>query len=93
MYATELQDALISILDAISEARDEMDGGNDDGALADLARDMAGALGAAATATSFERAMLLTSDTGLVLRTGAGDEFQITIVQSRRGEDPDETEE
>jgi hypothetical protein len=32
---------------------------------------------------SFEDAMLLTSDRGLVLRLANGNEFQITIVQSR----------
>ena len=38
-----------------------------------------------AHATTYERAQLLTSNQGLVLRMDDGSEFQISIVQSRQG--------
>jgi hypothetical protein len=36
---------------------------------------------------SYSEAGMLTRDAGLVVRTEAGDEFQVTVVQVRRGDD------
>jgi len=41
---------------------------------------------------SFEEAMILTRDRGLVVKTVFGDEFQITIVQSQFGTTNEEDE-
>jgi hypothetical protein len=85
MNATDFQDALMNILESAAEAHDEVEGDDDDSTLADLARDMADEIGGGVRVDTFNGAMLLTSNLGLVLRTASGDEFQITIVQSRAG--------
>jgi hypothetical protein len=36
---------------------------------------------------SFSEVGMLTRDAGLVVRTEAGDEFQVTVVRVRRGDD------
>ncbi|MFO0081523.1 MAG: hypothetical protein ACK55O_02795 [Phycisphaerales bacterium] len=83
MNETEIQDALMNVIESLIDARDEIEGDDDDIALADLARDMVDEMQEVIHATTFERAQLLTSNQGLVLRTGDGSEFQITIVRSR----------
>lgn len=93
MNATELQDTLENILDSINDAREEMEGENDDLTLADFARDMADELDGPVSVSTYTRAMMLTTDAGLVLRTADGAEFQITIVQTKRGEDPGDPDE
>ena len=83
MNETEIQDALMNVIESLIDARDEIEGDDDDIALADLARDMVDEVQEVIHATTFERAQLLTSNQGLVLRTGDGLEFQISIVRSR----------
>ena len=85
MTAEELQDALANMFETIAEAKDEIEGEDDDITLAEFARDMTDDLGEVARATTYGREMMLTRDAGLVVRTADGDEFQITIVQSRVG--------
>ena len=85
MTAEELQDALANMFETIAEARDEIEGEDDDITLAEFARDMTDDLGEVARAATYSREMMLTRDAGLVVRTADGDEFQITIVQSRVG--------
>lgn len=87
MNENELQDALENILDAIAEAREEADDENDEGAMAEYARDMADALEGIEHVTTFDRCGLLTRDAGIVLRMKDRSEFQITIVQSRPATD------
>ena len=85
MTAEELQDALANMFETIAEAKDEIEGEDDDITLAEFARDMTDDLGEVARAATYSREMMLTRDAGLVVRTADGDEFQITIVQSRVG--------
>jgi D-ribose pyranose/furanose isomerase RbsD len=82
MNETEIQDALMNVIESLIDAREEIEG-DDDITLADLARDMVDEMQEVIHATTFERAQLLTSNQGLVLRTGDGSEFQISIVRSR----------
>lgn len=93
MNATDLQDALVNLFETLADARDEIEGDDDDIALADMLRDVQGDLDEAATATTFEHAGLLTTNDGIVLRTSGGDEFQITIVQSKVGTGGDRDDE
>lgn len=86
MTTTDLQDALIALFESVEDARDEMEGDDDNITLADIARDIAGDFEGIAKATSFDDAALLTRNEGVVLRTADGAEFQITIVQSRPGQ-------
>ncbi len=83
MNETELQDALLSLMRNLLDARDEIEGDDDDIELGEIARDMAGEFEELAHATSFADAELLTRDAGLVIRTSDGSEFQLTIVRSR----------
>jgi hypothetical protein len=83
MNETEIQDALMNVIESLIDAREEIEGDDDDITLADLARDMVDEMQEVIHATTFERAQLLTSNQGLVLRTGDGSEFQISIVRSR----------
>lgn len=84
MTATELQDALAILIENLSDARDEVAGEDDDATLADIARDMVSEeCGELEDARTFESAQVLTTDAGLIVRTRGGEEFQITIVQSR----------
>lgn len=85
MTTTEIQDALIAIFDGLTDARDEIEGEDDDITLADLTRDMADHLDGITSVVSYDDAALLTSNEGVIVRTKGGAEFQITIVQSRRG--------
>lgn len=85
MNTTDLQDALLSLLQNVLDAREEIEGEGDDISLADIARDMVSETEGLAHATTYERAQLLTSNQGLVLRMDDGSEFQISIVQSRQG--------
>ena len=79
----DLQDGLMNVIEALVDARDEMEGDDDDIALADLARDMVAEIEGITTVATFEDAALLTGNAGLVIRTADGSEFQITIVKSR----------
>ncbi|MGD9600158.1 MAG: hypothetical protein AB7P94_17995 [Steroidobacteraceae bacterium] len=97
MTTDDVQAALANLFDTLADARDEIEGDDDDTTLADLMRDLAGDLDEAARAVTFESSGLLTRNDGIVLRTSGGDEFQITIVQSRfgsgeRGRDGDSDE-
>ena len=94
MTAQELQDALLNLFETLADAREEIDGDDDDITLADFTRDIASDLEEAISARSYERDMMLTRDAGLTIRTAAGAEFQLTIVQTRQGagDDADENE-
>ncbi|MBX7106586.1 MAG: hypothetical protein K1X57_21095 [Gemmataceae bacterium] len=83
MTTADMQDRLLTVIEAIIDARDEVEGDGDDGTLADIARDLVDELEEVRSATTFERAMLLTSDDGIVLRMQDGSEFQLSIVQRR----------
>jgi hypothetical protein len=83
MHDTDLQDILLNAVQNILDARDEVEGEDDDIALAEIARDMVSDLDDLASVTTFERAGLLTNNAGIVLRFGDGSVFQISIVQSR----------
>lgn len=83
MNEIELQETLQNLFETLIDARDEVEGEDDDITLADFVRDMVDESQEIARATTFEDAALLTSNRGVVLRTADGSEFQITIVQSR----------
>ncbi|MFZ2874497.1 MAG: hypothetical protein WAZ94_08435 [Phycisphaerales bacterium] len=85
MNTTDLQAALIPILESLADARDEIEGDNDDITLADIARDLVDDVEGMSSAVSFADAALLTRSAGVVIRTQDGAEFQVSIVQSRRG--------
>lgn len=85
MTTTDLQDSLIAALENAIDAIEILDSDDDESALADIARDIAENLDGITKVTSFDDAALLTSNEGLIVRTADGAEFQITIVQSRRG--------
>ncbi len=80
MTTTDLQDALLNIIEAAMDARDDAD---DDATLADIARDLIDEMEGVESIRSYDSVQMLTSDDGLVLRTADGREFQITIIQSR----------
>jgi hypothetical protein len=82
MHENELQDTLVNAIQNILDAREEVEGEDDDITLAEIARDMVADFEDAAHVTTFERAGLLTSDAGFVLRFGDGSVFQISIVKS-----------
>jgi hypothetical protein len=90
MNARDLQDALIALFERLADARDEIEGDDDDIPLADIARDIAIDFEGMTHAQTYADAQILTSDSGLVVRTSDGAEFQITIVQTRRGTGGDE---
>ena len=83
MNETDLQTTLLSLIQNLLDAREEIEGEDDDIALADIARDMVSEAEGLAYADTFDGAQLLTSNKGLVLRMEDGSEFQISIVQSR----------
>ena len=85
MNTTDLQAALIAILELLADARDEIEGDNDDITLADIARDLVDDIEGMTSAVSFADAALLTRSAGVVIRTQDGAEFQASIVQSRCG--------
>lgn len=85
MTTTDLQDSLIAALENAIDAIEILDSDDDESALADIARDIAENLDGITKVTSFDDAALLTRNEGLIVRTADGAEFQITIVQSRRG--------
>ena len=78
-----LQDALAFVFDLATEVREEVDGDDDDGTLADFARDLADTIGEVESAASYEEVGILSGGNGIVLRMADGAEFQISIVQSR----------
>lgn len=90
MNARDLQDALMALIENLAEARDEMEGDDDDIPLADIARGIATEFDGVAHATTYAEARILTTDAGLVVRAADGSEFQITIVRSRRGSGSDD---
>ncbi|QYK49096.1 MAG: hypothetical protein KF838_04415 [Phycisphaeraceae bacterium] len=83
MHDTDLQDILLNAIQNILDAREEIEGEDDDIALAEIARDMVNDLDDLASVTTFERAGLMTTNAGIVLRFGDGSVFQVSIVQSR----------
>ncbi len=91
MSATEMeiQNALVNLMDNLADAHEEMEGNDDDLAMADLARDMVASFDwdgeeCIASVRSYEDVGMLTSDSGLVIRMADGSEYQLTIVQSKR---------
>jgi hypothetical protein len=82
MHETDLQDTLVKAIQNILDAREEIAGEDDDIALAEIARDMVSDLEDLAHVTTFQRADLLTSNAGFVLRFGDGSVFQISTVKS-----------
>jgi hypothetical protein len=82
MHENELQDTLVNAIQNILDAREEVEGEDDDIALAEIARDMVSDFEDLAHVTTFERAGLLTTNAGIVLRFGDGSVFQISIVKS-----------
>ncbi|MBX3316687.1 MAG: hypothetical protein KF902_07475 [Phycisphaeraceae bacterium] len=83
MHDTDLQDILLNAIQNVLDAREEIEGEDDDIALAEIARDMVSDLDDLASVTTFERGGLMTTNAGIVLRFGDGSVFQISIVQSR----------
>lgn len=83
MNENELQDTLVNAIQDILDAREEVEGEEDDITLADIARDMVSDFEDLAHVTTYDRAGLLTTNAGIVLRFGDGSAFQISIVQSR----------
>ena len=87
MTTNEIQNALLEIVRNLIDAREtievDADENDDDGMLADIARDLTENIEGITSADSFADAQLLTTDAGIVLRTQDGSEFQITIVQRR----------
>jgi hypothetical protein len=89
MTTNDLQDLLQRIFENLLDARDAVEGDDDDIELADIARDMVSDTDDIAGVVTYDDVMMLTNDEGLVIRTGSGDEFQITIHQSRFGSQDD----
>ncbi|CAG0985914.1 hypothetical protein PHYC_02022 [Phycisphaerales bacterium] len=91
MTTAEIQDALLNLIENAVCARETIDEGDDPDIsdLADIASDIAENAQGFETVTTFEAAGLLTRNEGLVLRLADGGEFQVTIVQSRLGENDD----
>ncbi len=83
MNERDVQEMLKNLFETLLDARDEVEGEDDDITLAEFLRDMVDESQGVVKATGFDEAMLLTSNQGLVLRTEDGREFQISIVQSR----------
>ncbi|MBX3387687.1 MAG: hypothetical protein KF768_14050 [Phycisphaeraceae bacterium] len=83
MTEEQLQESLLNVIENLIDARDEIEGEDDDGSLAELARDLVTETEEVRSVTTFERAQLLTNNAGLVLRMKDGSVFQISIVQSR----------
>jgi hypothetical protein len=94
MTAQELQDTLLNLIETAVEARAETETEDPDiTVLADFAQDIAENVEDGMTARAYSRDMMLTTDAGLTVRTEEGAEFQITIVQTKRGTTPDEGDE
>ena len=83
MNERDIQDMLMTLMDNLIDAKDVVEGDDDDTTLADIARDMVDTFQQIQRAKSFDDAMLLTSNEGVILTADDGSEFQITIVQSR----------
>nr|HMN42476.1 hypothetical protein [Phycisphaerales bacterium] len=77
-----------------ADAREEIEGDDDDITLADHLRDIESDFEDAVSARTYGRDLMLTRDAGVTIRTKDGAEFQITIVQTRQGtgDDRDEDE-
>jgi len=73
MNENELQDALLQLIDAVTCMDDDM---RDD---AGLEHDLA----EVKKVRTYDDVGMLTKNTGLVITTADGSEFQLTIVQSR----------
>lgn len=76
MTASDIEAALINLIDFISDGDDEM----------------AGPLYNAAPVVSFRERGLLTQDRGIVITLEDGSEFQLTITQSRESQSPPDDE-
>lgn len=83
MNETDIQNTLLTLIQSLLDAREEIEGEDDDITLADIARDMASEAEGLAHADTFDGAQLLTGNKGVVLRMADESEFQISIVQSR----------
>lgn len=78
MTTQDLQDQLHDLVNELIGIQADADENED-------LRDLASLLGNLTRVETFQAADLLTRDKGLVLTTPNGDEFQLTIVRSRRG--------
>ncbi|MCC7464551.1 MAG: hypothetical protein IT480_19065 [Gammaproteobacteria bacterium] len=83
MNEHELQGMLMTLLESLIEAREEVDDGDEGGALVDIAREMVDEADGLEQVESFADAELLTTNAGLIIRCRDGSEFQLTVVQSR----------
>lgn len=86
MTTEEIQNMIKNILQRLI-ASDEIDDVDDDVEMADVARDLMDEVEGIKSVVGFDDVMMLTRDDGIVIRTRGGDEFQITIVQSKFGQD------
>ena len=74
MNARQLQDQLRDLLEAVMFARDDAD---------DPANELAEHVEGIRKIATYDEVGMLTDDHGLVIETGDGSEFQVSIVQSR----------
>jgi hypothetical protein len=87
MMIDELQAMLVQTLETALDARDLVEGEDDDTELADLMRDIASDADGISQVIAYPDTDLMTRDAGLVVRMADGSEYQITIVQSRAAGD------
>lgn len=87
MTSEDIQNLIQNILERLLDAKDAIEGDDDDIELADIAREMVDDADGVTSVVGYDDVMMLTNDEGLVIRTSGGDEFQITIVQSKYGSD------
>ncbi|HKQ49709.1 MAG TPA: hypothetical protein VJZ71_16670 [Phycisphaerae bacterium] len=74
MTTRDLQDQLRDLLDDVLRGRDDAD---------DPANDLADHVEGLRRIATYEEVGMMTTDPGLVITTDDGQEFQVTIVQSR----------
>ena len=83
MTEIELKNKLIRMVERLLDARDEIEGDDDDIALADIDREMVDELEGIASAQCFEETTIMTDDTGVLVRTTGGAKFHVSIVKAR----------
>lgn len=83
MTDTDLETRLKNIMEKLLDARDEIEGDDDDITLGGIAREMVDEFQSIASIQTFEEAGLATRDMGLVIGTSRGSKFQVTIVKVR----------
>lgn len=85
MDTDTLQSLLKTVLESLIDARDEIEGDDDDIELAEVTRELVAETEEITSVATYDELMVLTANEGLVVRTADGAEFQITIVQSCDG--------